>query len=399
MTTKKQTLSVGRDIPATPAAVYAAFTERDWLQRWLCDKALVAAKVGGYFLLTEEQPGKQAIGAYTVLEPGAKIAFTWRETGEKADSQIEIALTERGKITHVQLTHGGLTAKGYAAYKLAWENHLRNLQSVLETGVDLRIAGQSDFQFNPVYTNDPLEPKLKLIGVPVTEGAIIGSVAAGTDTATKLQADDVIVAMDDKPVRSFADVYAILDEHKIGDMVKTVFYRRDQKQTVDLPVAALSIPALPATFAALGDLYEKHYAQLNAEFTTIFEGLTEAEASQAPAPGEWNVKEVLAHLILSERPVQYWIGTFLQEPRPHSIVGWVPACIAGMVKTNPSAGDMLAEMRRCWTEMVNLLRSLPPELSKDKNRLWRANLYLDRFLAHEYEHLGQAKKTAAAVRS
>ena len=45
---------------------------------------------------------------------------------------------------------------------------------------------------------------------------------------------DLIVAVDGKPIKSEADLYSVMDEHKVGDQVSVTIIRDGQKQ--DVPV-------------------------------------------------------------------------------------------------------------------------------------------------------------------
>jgi serine protease Do len=56
-------------------------------------------------------------------------------------------------------------------------------------------------------------------GLPA--GVIVGEIdESGALAGTKLKANDIITAIDDTPVASFQDIYAVLSEHKAGDKVK-----------------------------------------------------------------------------------------------------------------------------------------------------------------------------------
>jgi PDZ domain-containing protein len=61
-------------------------------------------------------------------------------------------------------------------------------------------------------------------------GALIDAVAPGEPAAGKLRPDDVVVAVDGKPVRSPQDLFAAMKKHKVGDAV--AFTVRRGKQTL-----------------------------------------------------------------------------------------------------------------------------------------------------------------------
>ena len=86
----------------------------------------------------------------------------------------------------------------------------------------------------------------------VTEGVLVLEVVPGSPAAraglraTVLSANvgrrrlgDVIVAIDGQPVNSTQDVYTVLEGHKAGDTVKVTIVRNDQRQDVNITLAAL----------------------------------------------------------------------------------------------------------------------------------------------------------------
>jgi len=61
-------------------------------------------------------------------------------------------------------------------------------------------------------------------------GALIDAIAPGEPAAGKLRPDDIVVAVDGKPVHSPQDLFAVMKKHKIGDEV--TFTVRRGKQTL-----------------------------------------------------------------------------------------------------------------------------------------------------------------------
>ncbi len=91
-------------------------------------------------------------------------------------------------------------------------------------------------------------------------------------------------------------------------------------------------------------------AAIEAELSTMPDEL----GSWHPGPGEWCVKEVLAHLLLSERDgFSGRIGEILaaEEPRLRATASAEPAC-------GRSLEEMLAELRRQRARSIELVSSL-----------------------------------------
>lgn len=66
----------------------------------------------------------------------------------------------------------------------------------------------------------------------VPQGVCISEITEGGPCDnTDIQIDDIIVGLDDKDVKSFADVYEILEQHKDGDKVEIELYRDSDGET------------------------------------------------------------------------------------------------------------------------------------------------------------------------
>jgi PDZ domain-containing protein len=74
-------------------------------------------------------------------------------------------------------------------------------------------------------------------------GALIDAVAPGEPAAGKLHPDDVVVAVDGKPVHSPQDLFAAMKKHKIGDEV--TFTVRRGKQTLTQTMRTVTSDAPP----------------------------------------------------------------------------------------------------------------------------------------------------------
>ena len=133
-----------RTVNAPPAEAYRAFTRAVALREWMCDVATTDVRVGGrlYFWWNS---GYYTSGEFTALEPDKEVAFTWHGRGEPGTTQVQVsfAATEGG--TEVTLTHSGFGAgpewdEPRQDSEHGWGIGLENLQSVLETGQDLRLV-------------------------------------------------------------------------------------------------------------------------------------------------------------------------------------------------------------------------------------------------------------------
>lgn len=139
----KQVTRFERVIAAQPAEVYRAFTVEGALRAWLCDIAEVGPRPGGRFYLWWAR-GYGMSGTYTELAPNERLAFTWRGDSDASKSEVRIKLVPGDGGTRLTLEHHGDASTDWA--KLAflsthgWDAALENLQSALQTGIDLRVA-------------------------------------------------------------------------------------------------------------------------------------------------------------------------------------------------------------------------------------------------------------------
>jgi Lon-like protease len=75
----------------------------------------------------------------------------------------------------------------------------------------------------------------KVIAKPI--GIQIDALVAGTDGAKKLQPTDVIVALDGRPVRTLAELHAVLATHRAGQTVEVGLLRGKTRETVKVQLA------------------------------------------------------------------------------------------------------------------------------------------------------------------
>lgn len=388
MTTLTAAPTLTRTIHAPASQVYSAFTNQDWLHDWLCDEAHVRGAVGGHILLFW-YPARHAVGQYTALEPDKHVALTLRYADSVDDIDIEITIDADGDVTEITLT-----GTFDAVLQEQWDNALNNLQSVLETGADLRITERVLIGIYPGNFDAEVAKKLN---VPVTEGNLVNDVLPGLGAhKAGLQANDVVVEIDGKSVNADNPIYTLVRPKKPGDTVEVGYYRSGEKQTVTMPLSGYPLPEFPADYAGLADQIEEVYAALDQEMTALFEGVSEAEAAQRPEPNEWSANEVLAHLILNERWLQSWLGGLMQAPEISGYTANTPARIAGVVNTYKNG--LQDEMRRSWAETIAILRAVPEEFRARKGNLWWATFELHQSPVHTRQHYTQIRNAIEAAR-
>jgi uncharacterized protein YndB with AHSA1/START domain len=124
------------EVEASIDAVYAMFTDPAQLVRWIGIRAMLEPRAGGQFRF-ELMPGEFCSGRYIELDPPRRVVFTWGwESGalpvEPGSSTVTVELTTSGDITHVQLTHAGLSKQMRDHHAGGWANFLPKLKEVAE---------------------------------------------------------------------------------------------------------------------------------------------------------------------------------------------------------------------------------------------------------------------------
>ena len=207
-----QTLEYRRAIKAPAAEAYRAFTRATPLRDWLCDVSLADARRGGRIYLWWNG-GYYAAGEYTTLEDDRHVGFTWQGKDEPGRTQVDVRIDDRGDVTEVTLTHSGIGEgpeweQAAAAFERGWTSGLENLQSLLETGEDLRYTRRPMLG---VLLGDFTGEVARELGAPVKEGIPINSAIPGMAAADAgLQPHDIIVALDGTPVTDYPSLVSAL---------------------------------------------------------------------------------------------------------------------------------------------------------------------------------------------
>jgi uncharacterized protein YndB with AHSA1/START domain len=402
MAGKTQTLKLKRTIAQPPAEVYRALTRTSVLRTWFCDAAQADVRKGGRLYLYWNE-GYRVIGEFTAAEPGKQVAFTWHGNGEPEPTQVQIKLKEKNGGTALTLEHSGMGAGkkwNGAAEALAheWENALDNLQSVLETGEDLRLVRRPMLGITGFSELDT-EAAAKL-GVPVKQGIRIGGTVPGMGAeAAGLKADDVVVSIGKTKLTHFPHISLALQQHHAGDAVPVTFYRGAEKLTLPMTLSRRPLPPLPATGAELAEVARKIYEADDAAIAQVFEGVSEEEAGKRPDPKEWSAKEVLTHLIVSERGTQDGISWMLTDSEPwfDDFDNDLDARPRALLSLHPTVGALLNELKRCEAETLALLAALPPEFIARKRNYWRLCLGTLQPPTHVQTHLEQMRAAIEAA--
>ncbi|MEZ4589974.1 MAG: SRPBCC domain-containing protein [Chloroflexota bacterium] len=360
-----ETLTFEQALAVEPTAVYQALTNGAALREWLCTTSQVATRVGGRIYLWWQQ-GYWATGEFLALVPGQKVSYSWQGRLETAVSQVTFTLEPTENGTHLTLEHADLPAgEAFAemrqGIKEGWEAGLANLKSVLETGLDKRIYDQPflGILISGLVTAEQAAD----LGIDAAGGVQINGTMDGTGAAKAgLQAEDIITDMGGSETKDFPTLQAALRPYRTGDHIKVTYYRNGERQQTLMTLGTRPVPEFPDNPAALAEALAAVYADLDAELDAAIANATEAEADYRPDDASWNAKELLAHLITTERGVQMQAATQLTDGVldgfPNNPAAWVRSVTA----VYPTLTEMVALWKRTEAESVALLANLPDEI-------------------------------------
>ena len=386
-------LRLKRRVGASPAETFRMFTHPVALRDWLCDAAQVDPQKGGRLYLWWSS-GAHATGEITTFEPGKRLALEWHHSHEPEPAHVRIAFAAKDGGTQVTLTHalgsGPKWRKVAPAAREMWESALENLQSALETGIDLRIARLPRLG---IFIDDFNAEIAAQLGVPVDKGIRLVGVADGSGAQTAgLQKDDVLVKLGGKKASDFPWLGAALQGRHAGDVVPVVFYRGDQKMSAPLELSKRPQAEMPPQ-AELIERVRKNYSEIDAGFAKLVEGVSEDEAGHRPSPDAWSVKDAIAHFILTERDTQSWFAQMVNdrdigeslEFRPN-----VESRVRATREGHPTLSALLDELKRSEQETVAMLSALPAEFVARKHLYRRVTGWMLEVIPGHFseEHLG-----------
>ena len=149
------TLTIRRTFAAPREKVFAAWTQREQLEKWMCKDVASHTvihhqqdiRTGGRYSMEVRDPAKGEVywgqGVYLEVKPPEKIVFTWSWTKDTPDgvnmhpgseeTQVTVEFFERGDSTEVVLTHAVFSsAKLRDEHKQGWNGCLDLLETILE---------------------------------------------------------------------------------------------------------------------------------------------------------------------------------------------------------------------------------------------------------------------------
>lgn len=395
------TVSNETSVNAPLKSAYRAFTNSTSLREWLCDVATVEPHPKGRMYLWWRGDFYSS-GHYLELEENKCVKFRWYANIDPAPTEVTVNFAEKDGGTLVKLDHeipnDDSWKKIGETFRENWVVSLENLKSVLETGIDLRIANRPMLGIAP---GDFTEEQATALGVPVREGLRLDGLVSGMGAERAgLQKDDVIVEMNGHPIRSDASSLPnAIAGKKGGENIQVVFYRGPEKKTVTMELSRRPMPDVPSSPTELAKQAREFIMPALSELENCFEGVSDEQTMKRPEPGEWSALEIVAHLIQNERNNSAFLASLIDgfELTTDGFGTNVTPQVEAMVKAYPSAALMLTALRRSVEEVLAFTALIPDEFaSNNKGSYYRFGSGLLQPNLHIGSHTQQVKDALAS---
>lgn len=405
MAEERRELRFEQQVKAEPKGVYYAFSTAQGWRDWLCDSARFEAQAEGTYQLSWNN-GWFAAGTVQALDKPGRVELTWRGMDDSGFSTVLVSLTPKDSGTLVELVHRGFgQGEGWDHSReevaKGWEIGLENLASIFDTGEDLRITRRPMLGIMLDDYNSRVAAEL---GVPVKEGVRISRPIEGMGAeAAGLKPNDVVVGMAGTEVANLADLGVALQGRQAGDVVPVTVYRGPEKISVDMELSSRPQAEVPMDPAAFAERLRELDRELLAELREALEGVDDEAAAVRPAPTEWSIKEVLAHLVLGEHYNMLRISELIADSEreffPADEEAYHQLDIKALAEVTPTVSELVQQLERGRGAIVEML-SQADKLNHRKGVLWRLGQEMLAFPgAHERGHIDQIKATAAAVQA
>jgi uncharacterized protein YndB with AHSA1/START domain len=391
---EKDKFEFTQTVQASPGQVFFAFTNATALKEWMCDVATTSPKVGGRIYMSWNS-GFYASGEFTVFDPGQRLAFTWYGRNEPAPTLVEVSLHSSEDKTEVRVVHSGLGSgetwqNMIREVEEGWPTSLENLASVLESGPDLRVMLRPMLG---ITVGDFDAGQAEHLGVPVSEGIRLDSALEAMGAyAAGLRKDDVIISLAGHDIKDWATLASALSGYRAGDIVEVIFYRGAEKLSTQMELSQRPVPEIPSTVVALAQVIKERYEHIRTQLDDLMNDILESEASINPAPGEWSIKEVLAHLIHGERDGQAYLTELVagQVSWSDDYAGNLAMRMNATLAVYPTLAELRQELSRLYHESVALYENIPADFPQQrKGTWWGMCYYAFEPPYHEYGHFEQ----------
>ncbi|HKJ28009.1 MAG TPA: PDZ domain-containing protein, partial [Anaerolineales bacterium] len=389
-----QTLTFTKHIKAPIGHVYHAFaTKSGWLD-WYGYKA--GGKVAkNRVLQITAADSEDFLFHFLALEKDRSITFNILELDNYQKAEAHIALSGTDGDVTVSITLTTDAEKLLHTLSEIWEKSLVNLQSIIETGQDPTFM---DRPFMGVTVQGWHTPELaKEKDLPVEYGMQLNSVLDdGGAKQAGIDHKDIITALDGTEIHNMENLQAVYDQHQPGDTISVDFYHGSELKQSRLILGRYPTPKIPANAQDLADTMNGYFEKANTKINRLLEGQSEAQFDYSPDGGEWNAKQIMAHLIADFTDTTAWLGSYINGQPVAAHTSTHPARIKTILSLYPTMPELLDTFKKNQKELVAYLEAIPAEVSSRKSSLATLAFTMQSEFNHHYvNHFNQLKETLA----
>ena len=127
----------------------------------------------------------------------------------------------------------------------------------------------------------------------------------------------------------------------------------------------------------------------------------EEQAGHAPAKGEWSAKETIAHLCVSMRDLQFWMGNLIIGDEPPITPGnpsVIPEKLTAVTNAAPTVKALLSRLAQDQADTLSIVAALRPEIVANKFRYRRIAQEVFESAEHISEHNEQLTAALAVAK-
>lgn len=375
-------------IESSPPQLYYFFsTLSGWLD-WFAQRGIGDVSKQGILQMHHNTAGRLAF-YFREFEHEKRVALSIMSPKTPQMGDVELLLEETEGGTTIRIEHSGMEPEDVDWLQNLWQDSLNNLKELTEEGRDPRLWNRP---FLGITVADWVTPEYAAKHQLATEsGMHLNSVFEGRGAAEAgISGGDTILSLAGIAITDYEALLSVYKEHRAGDTIDVEYYHGKELRQARLTLSAFPVPDVPPTAQDIADKLDHFFQKANKKIEQLFSGKNEAQAEYRPAAGEWNAKEVLAHMIASEGDAIHWLGSYLVAREVYPSISTTPARLKSLLVLYPTLSALLNKLRDTQKELVTLISETPAEVVNRKASMVRlAFAYSLDISMHYKEHLSQ----------
>ena len=305
--------------------------------------------------------GSHAYGVYKEIVEHEKIVMTWHD-GTDQITKLKIKLETEGDSIKVNLWHKGFTDDERAAYyENLWQTQLHELKGMLETGARPSISERIIVGVL-VDTSESAQTE---------EGVTILRAVEGFSAADAgLQSGDIITQVNGQVVNNQNGIGDAIAGKKVGDEVEVIYLRDGEETTIIVALKGHPVPPIPKTFDEMAQQHTDEHNRVISALEKAIADVTDTIAEYKPDEDSWNIKQIISHMIVNQRHVYEWLGTYANGPRRINPYYRDAERINAIIDVYPTVDALVGELKAVQAETVAIINNFDKALEARKDYIW-----------------------------